>query len=69
MWIAYAEEYGPWWGERSDLNAARICQTVAASVGSERELSEFRLNWSTKAEPIEILPWAQARAVLRSMCS
>lgn len=49
-WLAFTREH-PIGDERADLRAAMVCQTIAASVGTSRKISDFLLKFGVEAEP------------------
>ena len=57
LYQAWAEEDGPWWGEREAAYLRTLCSvTAAAAGGADVAPDDFRLTWSAgPAEPVELL--------------
>lgn len=59
---------GPWWGQRDDVLAAMVAQTIAASVGTEVELRKCLPVWDPEKTKPVLLPWAEAKKLLLARC-
>lgn len=63
LYRALAHVDGPWWGEREDVLAAAVCQSLAATVGHEAGVEDCRVRWGGD-EPAELMSFADGVAIL-----